>query len=142
MAPNSAAIFRALWLGEIEVITAPIQHVKRGLTELGKAPSSMSTLVQAFNSLTADEVNKMRGDFKLPVYAGVLAKEQVLYLPPAWLIAERCSVASGPLHYGIRKSVFVKSKDLVTNYAMAKELLSVDGSVVTKMEEVLELLQD
>ena len=59
----------------------------------------------------------------------------VLYVPEGWLVLE--VVTKGPLCFGLRKSVFLKSHK--GGYEKVKGLLAADKRDVSKMDQILGL---
>ena len=137
--PNSAASIRIKWLGSLEVFCAPVEGLKKAFNENGTVIHNFTQLKEAFGGLTDLTYTAMRAtchDFY--VHRCVLPKEQLLYIPAGWMVAER--VTGGPLQYGVRKSMFFCSKSATSNYGTCKDLLEADKHNVQKMEDVFDIL--
>lgn len=134
--PNSAALLRVLWMGEMEVMAWPVVQLKDVLSSMGKTVKSMDDLVKVVGALTEADVKSMKAKELIGVRT-VMSKEVLYFVPAGWLIAERCR--AGPLLYGVRKSVFVQSENDLAQYSACHQLLSEGGVDTTKMAAIKEI---
>lgn len=136
MAPNSAALLRVLWMGEMEVVVWELNTLVTALKAIEKKCGSIDELKETLASLRDSDVQQMSD---CPGYYTTMVPEMVYYIPCGWVVCER--VKAGPLIYGCRKSIFFKTGSSVKNYAMAKELMSAANLDVTKMDSIMDCLQ-
>ena len=132
-APNSAAYFRCLLEGEIDVCCVCLSSVYDALGgEIrGAGQMTMAEVVASLELLTMTEA-------KLMIEKGVkfsvvrLEKEKLLAVPAGYIIMERAK--AGPKIFGFRKSAFF---DLESSYDIAKVFYANEGKDVQKMTDIL-----
>ena len=73
-----------------------------------------------------------------PVYH-VLKKDQVLYVPTGFVVAERSAATT--MNYGARKSFFFSEASAVVDYTMCFEMNQKEGKNTEKSQEVLSRLK-
>ena len=133
--PNSAAMMRVLFVGEMDVYMTAVEPFEKACHEVAIPVPDKQSLHDAFENLDDATVKKLNAKgakiFKVSQKA-----EQLLYVPVGWLVSERA--VKGPLIYGIRKSVFVASPAGKASYSKAKIFLESSGVDVSKMISILD----
>jgi hypothetical protein len=124
-------------MGQMEVIVAPCKQLFEAF-ELTTSVKDMDELKLAFSCKKTEQVKELTAK-GVPIKMGKVEKDTLLYVPSGWMIAERST--SGPLVYGIRKSVFVQTADAVDQYASCIKLLGASGTSTDKMDKIQSLLK-
>jgi hypothetical protein len=134
MCPNSSALLRVMSLGDVEVYAVGLLALKKGIASINRTFSNMEELTKLLSELSSTVWSEMVDKHKMPIYHAIFAKEELMYLPAGWVLMERCR--SGPLVYGVRKSIFLQSPAAKDNYCFAKEMLAAAGTNTRKMDMV------
>lgn len=136
LTPNSAACFKLMMYGSVELYLAPIAGLMDGLAKVDMKVSKMAELETQVFALTDEVMKKLV--VTVPFQFAALKKEQILYIPAGWICLEKCGQES--MNYGVRKSYFFRSAGAVTQYKAAKQLLDGDGKGTDKMGKILPML--
>jgi hypothetical protein len=140
MPPNSSGVFRLLCQGKVITMAMELNNIKEVFEKVAGVghPFSNSDLVvkhlKGMDQGTLDNLVSLG----LKIYYLEHEKDTVYYIPPGYVVIEKG--LQGPLIYGVRKSVFLKTPANATNYNLAKGLLNGAGKDVSKMEAVKKLL--
>ncbi|CAE7038483.1 Tnr [Symbiodinium sp. CCMP2456] len=136
--PNQAACLRIMVYGELETYMFGISSFLAALKTMGLAvPSTAAELEKALEELTTEQWDSMSKHVK-PMYH-VLKKDQVLYVPTGFVVAERSAATT--MNYGARKSFFFSEASAVVDYTMCCEMNQKEGKNTEKSQEVLSRLK-
>jgi hypothetical protein len=134
VSPNSSAILRYQCMGT----------VKYYMFDLAKCKSppdfTMTQLKMLIGKITID-TDVAQSIFKAgaPIKYGEVRKGQLLFVPAGHFILEH--VVHGPLCFGLRKSVFIRSALQKDSYDAARTLMKNDGQDVSKMDIIMKKFQ-
>ena len=73
------------------------------------------------------------------VYVTTLKANKLLWIPPGYLIAERCT--RGPVIYGVRKSVCTPTPSAKTALEAVADMMDKESRSTQRLREVIALIQ-
>ena len=125
-APSMAGCARALQMGEVECWSFDI-----GAASFKGNSESMEHI----KSEVSNYAEEALAGLNTPIHYVHLRAGDIYYTPPGYMLIEK--VVKGPLCFGIRKSLFIKSESSKVAYEKCKSLLEKDGKDVAQMCHVL-----
>eukprot|EP00969_Alexandrium_andersonii_P061557 2713424-Alexandrium_andersonii.AAC.1 len=134
VAPNSAAMFRLMVLGEMEVRAMPLTDLLEAFRKLGDKVGNMDDLIAKFSQMPVAKMTALVQSGGLKLWTRRVMKEELVFVPAGWLVCERS--VGGQSIYALRKSYFFKSVTAASNYSAAMELLEAGGRGIDKMRQV------
>ena len=88
-------------------------------------------------NLTAEQWKRIAQTLKPSFH--LLKKDQVMYIPVGYILAERTT--AGPMIYGSRKSFIIADSQAHVEYSKVVELCSKDGKGIERMQQVQQALK-
>ena len=130
--PNSSGMFQVVVRGSVQVYaletSSLLEFLKKqwcGCDNVGQVCNFMLNLKAA----EIDQVCKV-----VPSVHAKVTNGEALWVPTGWLLLLLADGASGA--YGVRKSIFFKSKEGAKQYKAALDLIKKSGTDISKMEEI------
>ena len=125
MLPSSAGQLRYLVMGEVTMYMFDVAAVK----------DEKKWGMEDLKAWLAGKLNSTELSEKIPnIVHCKLAKNSILWIPTGWFVLDTAS--SGPLCYGMRKSVFLNLPSCKTSYLKSKHMFHLDGRDVSKMDPI------
>ena len=135
--PSTAGMLRTLVHGKLCTVLFELPSLVKALPHiLGKeGPPSLSDIKEKIEMLSAEQFKTIKAH-AADVYYIAQTEKTLLYVPPGYLMLEFVP-KDQPLTYGVRKSFYNSSKDNYTATKAAVDALSLSGTDVSKLQELI-----
>ena len=141
--PNGASTLKVSLMGHVRIYCMSLADLMRGLQShagLGEGhyPASLEACVELVESLTGEQLQKMRDDGLL-IWVHDHEPGQLLCIPGAWMCLEVAT--AGPVLIGVRKGYFPSHSFDVEDYEMMMTLVQKSGKDTSRYQQVLDLVR-
>ena len=144
--PQAAAMLRFVFAGTVELhmmsmstaVKAKLVAPSSEASETDNVPS-IEAIGTALSNLNLCAVRALR-DSGHPIFHCCVSSGEAAWIPQGWIVLE--SGHTGPLIFGLRKSVFTSSEASVKEYEVSCKAVASAGQPVERHEAILQSLKD
>ena len=135
--PNDVALFKVLSAGQIKWMLFELSSLVATVKTNTKHNLDKEALIKIIEAADIPKITAWRAA-GVKIVAAVQDPGQVMYVPPGWMCAERCT--KGVLVYGVRHSTFVRSPVCKSNFETFIGLSGVNEAQLAKLNAVAECM--